>query len=134
MLEHLKDCGAKCCPERKSGLKRNPPAPPAGTELQIKKIWAMLAEDRLPRCPGRAAAAHATCETQRDSRRSEWDAHDDWMQWEGSSSLFRSLGTILCAQRDLEDRMSPLARRIQNVRQHYVDLINRAASAIVRQR
>ena len=27
---------------------RNPPVPPAGTELQIREIRAMLAEDRLP--------------------------------------------------------------------------------------
>lgn len=48
VIEHLKACGAKFGPARKSGLKRNPPAPPPETERQIAKIRAMLAEDGLP--------------------------------------------------------------------------------------
>ena len=48
VLEHLKACGAESRPARKSGLKRNPPGPPAGTELQIRKIRVLHAEDRLP--------------------------------------------------------------------------------------
>ena len=48
VIGHLKDCGAKFGPARKSGLKRNPPAPPPATERQVRKIRAMLAEDGLP--------------------------------------------------------------------------------------
>lgn len=48
VIEHVKACGAEFAPARKSGLKRNPPAPPPETELQIRKIRAMLAEDGLP--------------------------------------------------------------------------------------
>ncbi len=48
VIEHLKACGAKFEPARKSGLKRNPPPPPPDTERQIAKIRAMLAEDGLP--------------------------------------------------------------------------------------
>ena len=44
----LKACGAEFRPARKSGLKRNRPAPPPETERQIRKIRAMLAEDGLP--------------------------------------------------------------------------------------
>lgn len=48
VIEHVKACGAEFAPARKSGLKRNPPAPPPETELQIRKVRAMLAEDGLP--------------------------------------------------------------------------------------
>lgn len=48
VIEHLKSCGAKYRPARKSGLKRNPPEPPPETARQIRKIRAMLAEDGLP--------------------------------------------------------------------------------------
>ena len=48
VIEHLKACGAKFGPARKSGLKQNPPAPPPETERQVRKIRAMLAEDGLP--------------------------------------------------------------------------------------
>lgn len=48
VIEHLKSCGAKFEPARKSGLKRNPPAPPPETERQVRKIRAMLAEAGLP--------------------------------------------------------------------------------------
>ena len=48
LIEHLESRGAMSAPARKSGLKRNPPAPPPGTELQIRKIRAMLAEAELP--------------------------------------------------------------------------------------
>lgn len=48
VIEHLKACGAEFAPARKSGLKRNSPAPPPETELQIRKIRAMLAEAELP--------------------------------------------------------------------------------------
>ncbi|MDE0125354.1 MAG: regulatory protein GemA [Bryobacterales bacterium] len=48
VIEHLKSCGAKYRPARKSGLKRNPPEPPPETARQIRKIRAMLADDGLP--------------------------------------------------------------------------------------
>ena len=48
VIEHLKACGAKFRPARKSGLKRNPPEPPPETKRQIRKIRAMLADDGLP--------------------------------------------------------------------------------------
>ena len=48
VIEHLKSCGAKYRPARKSGLKRNPPEPPPETARQIRKIRAMLADNGLP--------------------------------------------------------------------------------------
>ena len=48
VIEHLKSCGAEFRPARKSGLKRNPPAPPPETARQIRKVRAMLADDGLP--------------------------------------------------------------------------------------
>lgn len=48
VIEHLKSCGAKFRPARKSGLKRIPPEPPPETARQIRKIRAMLADDGLP--------------------------------------------------------------------------------------
>ena len=48
VIEHLKACGAEFRPARAAGLKRNPPSPPPGTERQIRKIRAMLAEAELP--------------------------------------------------------------------------------------
>ena len=57
VLEHLKTCGAEFRPVRKSGLKLNPPKPPPGTESQVRKIRAMLAEDAdvLKHLPGMRA-------------------------------------------------------------------------------
>ena len=93
VIEHLKACGAKFGPARKSGLKRNPPKPPPGTELQIRKIRAMLAEDSLP-------DSYAEAILQRMCSHS----HRVPLQWASSEQLGKVIAALSYRKRRIERR------------------------------
>ena len=93
VIEHLKACGAKFAPARKSGLKRNPPKPPPETERQIRKIRAMLAEDALPDSYAEAIL-----------KRQCSHPHRAPLQWASGEQLRGVIAALAVRKRRLEQR------------------------------
>ncbi len=102
VLEHLKACGAEFRPARKSGLKRNPPAPPPETALQIRKIRAMLAEDGLP-------DSYAEAILQRMCSH----LHRVPLQWASSEQLGKVIAALSYRKKRIERRAAAGAARRQ---------------------